>query len=547
MRAASSAAVQAPCVGTRAMHWITDPSYADHDLADFLCGPSVLPNASFATSCPNLRNCTFDSSLASTLNATCASTGGCYACLHKGMWPLMSGDVSTACLLFVCGVLAGASGIGGGGLNVPLLMLSGGFLVTESVPLSHVAVFGNAIAQNLVNFRRRHPHDPSRALIDYDVPLLLLPAQLGGNSLGVLLSPVLPATAVELLACGLLLYAASKTLITAVRNYRRETTELAACDAVRGSADAEAASWGVGSASRATQPSTATKALLDDRVAEHAAIANQADSAASGDRDAAAHPPTASPNNEPAYAGASPVVDGGGPRRKLGALVLLWLLLVLVFVASRSTGASSHRVCTPTGASWLLAQVGIIVVAVTAAARTLRREQTERDRRALLAASIDGGAPGGSQSSARGDLRWTGQRTRVLPLVGSLVGCVAGLLGLGGGELMAPLLLIIGMLPTVASATSACMVLFTSSSNIAHYLVEGVLAPDPGYVAAAAAIGFTSALIGRLLALRLVQRLAHPSLIAFILAGLLYLALALLTTQLARTPIDWTFAPLCRG
>jgi len=236
-------------------------------------------------------------------------------------------------------------------------------------------------------------------------------------------------------------------------------------------------------------------------------------------------------------------------KNKLTALISLWALLILAFVGSKWTSHGGGH-CSPTRLVWLGVQFCLVVLAVAAAASLLRQEQFARDQ---WASSTERGdepvcadeTPAGVRSSLPGDLIWTAHRTRVLPLLAAFVGCVAGLLGLGGGELMAPLLLVIGMLPTVASATSACMVLFTSSSNIAHYLAEGVLTPDPGYVCAAATLGFTSALAGRLLALRLVTRLSHPSLIAFILAGLLYVALALLAVQLARTPIDWTFAPLC--
>lgn len=101
------------------------------------------------------------------------------------------------------------------------------------------------------------------------------------------------------------------------------------------------------------------------------------------------------------------------------------------------------------------------------------------------------------------------------------------------------------LLSQVASATSACMVLFTSSSDLAHYSLQGVLVADPGYALACAAIGFTSALTGRLLALSAVRRVSHPSLIAFTLAGVLLVACALLAVQMAGQKADWAFAPLC--
>ena len=66
------------------------------------------------------------------------------------------------------------------------------------------------------------------------MPLLLLPAQLGGNALGVLLSPTLPASGVEMLACFLLAYAALKTLRTACKAYAKESRDAQAASLLAG-------------------------------------------------------------------------------------------------------------------------------------------------------------------------------------------------------------------------------------------------------------------------------------------------------------------------
>merc|ERR1711938_319114 len=97
-----------------------------------------------------------------------------------------------------------------------------GFLIEEAVPISHVMVFGNAVAQKIVNLPRRHPADPSRPVVDFDAPLLLLPMMLGGNALGVVLSPVLPAPLLVLLSCVVLALAAAKTWAHAARDFARE-------------------------------------------------------------------------------------------------------------------------------------------------------------------------------------------------------------------------------------------------------------------------------------------------------------------------------------
>lgn len=89
------------------------------------------------------------------------------------------------------------------------------------------------------------------------------------------------------------------------------------------------------------------------------------------------------------------------------------------------------------------------------------------------------------------------------------------------------------------------MILFTSSSNLVHYLFEGVLTPQLGYVVWALGLGFCSALIGRLMTFHLVQKLHHPSLLIFSLGTILLLALALLIMRSAGLKENWIFAPLC--
>ena len=62
----------------------------------------------------------------------------------------------------------------------------------------------------------------------------------------------------------------------------------------------------------------------------------------------------------------------------------------------------------------------------------------------------------------RGDIVWTEWTTIVYPLWCSCAGIIAGMFGVGGGIVKGPLMLHLGVLPEVAAATSATMILFTS-------------------------------------------------------------------------------------
>ncbi len=56
---------------------------------------------------------------------------------------------------------------------------------------------------------------------------------------------------------------------------------------------------------------------------------------------------------------------------------------------------------------------------------------------------------------------------------GSLVGFLSGLLGVGGGFLLTPILMMIGIPPTVAAASDSCQIIAASSSGVAAHFRLG--------------------------------------------------------------------------
>eukprot|EP00434_Breviolum_minutum_P019754 symbB.v1.2.017430.t1/scaffold1360.1/size203234/1 len=180
----------------------------------------------------------------------CAQDSHCdtFVCLHKQLFPMLPLDVTFFFVIFIVSFLAGAPGIGGGGINVPLLMMLNRFTIKEAVPISHIAVqssylvttlsrkhyyhcydiflVGNALSQLLFNTRLRHPSMPLRPLIHYEMAAILLPAMLGGNSLGIVVSKIFPPTALVLLSLILLIFAAAKTMHKGLVAFRHSKLEM---------------------------------------------------------------------------------------------------------------------------------------------------------------------------------------------------------------------------------------------------------------------------------------------------------------------------------
>ena len=117
---------------------------------------------------------------------------------------------------------------------------------------------------------------------------------------------------------------------------------------------------------------------------------------------------------------------------------------------------------------------------------------------------------------SEGDVHWTTRNTIVHPCMCFLAGVAAGLLGIGGGLVLGPLFLEMGMLPEVSTSTSSFMVLFTSSTTTLQFLILGQLKLDyAGFLLPACFVG---ALAGVLIVKRMIKKYGRMSIVVFALA-----------------------------
>jgi uncharacterized membrane protein YfcA len=135
-----------------------------------------------------------------------------------------------------------------------------------------------------------------------------------------------------------------------------------------------------------------------------------------------------------------------------------------------------------------------------------------------------------------GDIIWNAKSAVLYPLIFVSAGIFAGALGIGGGIIIVPLLLHIGLHPTVASATSSAMILFTSFSSTTSFIVFGLLLPD--FAITGFCIGFLAALIGQTIMRQARQATSasgrnfeRNSYIAFVIGGIVLISALLMTIQ----------------
>ncbi|KAK7384924.1 hypothetical protein VNO78_30627 [Psophocarpus tetragonolobus] len=117
---------------------------------------------------------------------------------------------------------------------------------------------------------------------------------------------------------------------------------------------------------------------------------------------------------------------------------------------------------------------------------------------------------------------FTAQQLTIYCAFGVLAGIVGGLLGIGGGFVMGPLFLELGVPPQVSSATATFAMIFSSSMSVVeYYLLKRFPVPYAVYFIVVAAI---SAIVGQHIVRKLITLLGRASLIIFVLAFTIFVS-----------------------
>jgi uncharacterized membrane protein YfcA len=117
------------------------------------------------------------------------------------------------------------------------------------------------------------------------------------------------------------------------------------------------------------------------------------------------------------------------------------------------------------------------------------------------------------------------------------------MLGIGGGELMGPMLLQWKVLPAVSVATTSFMSFLNTTSSVLHYLVLGQI---PYYYGAIVfGVGCASGLSGRLGAIYIVRYLDRPSIFVFVLVLVLVISFGIFSYDLVEDDGSYDFDDFC--
>lgn len=131
----------------------------------------------------------------------------------------------------------------------------------------------------------------------------------------------------------------------------------------------------------------------------------------------------------------------------------------------------------------------------------------------------------------------------VLTICTFCIGMVASLLGIGGGELLSPLMLTFHIIPQVASATSGTLIFWNSMALVIRACVLGKVKASEGILGII--IGLFGGFIGRTIGLRVSLQYNRSSFIIFSLVLISILSASYYVVELATGSFDSSLDSFC--
>lgn len=443
-------------------------------------------------------------------------------CQHKGLFEAFDvNDFFTIVLSLIAVSFAAACGTGGGGLLVPLFAAIELFSTKEAIPLSKATIFGGSVASLLVNIRKRHP-SADRPLIDLNIAVVFEPMALAGTTLGVMFNSMFPEWLIVLLLIVLLVLTTLKTYRKGVQkrqaiadNRDRESQRIADIvnvDSLHADVDLETDTKELNNVRASDEP-----IIIDGKVIEISSQIPTDKSLADLERD-----------------------ERSLHCKPVLLLAVAWGATVLLAVLKGGHGAPGIAGVECGGALyWLLAWLILpLMVAVAIAQGKSMVAQHENKCRV-------------NYQFCEGDIQWTQRTAMKLPLLNYGAGVAAGMLGIGGGMVQGPLLMALNVSPAVAAATSATMVLFTSSATTFQFIAYGMLQYD--FAAFFAFVGFVGSIIGQRMLSYCVKDESSTYKIIFTLAAVIGASCVCLTiigvlhilSQIQTGEGGWGFTSIC--
>lgn len=169
-----------------------------------------------------------DSSSFCNDNTTCTEDYFCElhsnTCIHKEYFPFSNKQLFSITILCFLSGIATNTGIGGGTVITTILMSIDNFSPKEAAPLSILIIFFCSLSTFLMGVKAKNDDDHFK-FVDYDIVLICCPLVLFGSKVGTILHIILPNSLILLILLVVLIVSTIKTYKNAYFYKKKEEKE----------------------------------------------------------------------------------------------------------------------------------------------------------------------------------------------------------------------------------------------------------------------------------------------------------------------------------
>ncbi|KAF3656480.1 hypothetical protein FXO38_14128 [Capsicum annuum] len=207
----------------------------------------------------------------------------------------------------------------------------------------------------------------------------------------------------------------------------------------------------------------------------------------------------------------------GIPWMKMGVLVMIWLSFFFLYLLRGNRygqGIIHLEVCGLV--YWIISSVQFplaIIFTSWILYNNRKNKQNLPSKKQEIASEIKNNG---------------GSRMLIFPLMAFLAGILGGVFGIGGGMLISPLLIQVGITPEVTAATCSFMVFFSSTMSAVQYILLGMDHVNTAIIFAI--ICLIASLIGLVVVQRAIEHHGRASLIVFSVGIVMALSTILITS-----------------
>jgi len=388
----------------------------------------------------------------------------------RGVFPLTVSEIIGLILIILVAGLANTGGIGGGTLLTSILIMFFYYSENQALAIVYSLVFGGSLG-NFINIVGRKDPKTKKPLINYDLALLCMPTMVLGTTIGVILGRMV---APIVLILGIVIV----TTFTLLKVFKK-----------------------------------AKKQYAEESIEKHGSYVSFVNS--DGDFNHEQMIPVSESEQQEVDPELKKILEKERKRFPKTKYAILFGLLFTVMLFSLFRGSQNfHSIIgleyCGVGYWSVYALTLVLCLLIFFLNRALLRKNIQVKEHSNYAA-------------AKGDFELSGASTRKLTILSGGAGVLAGLLGIGGGMVMNPTLLSMGIPAQTVAATSGFFVVQTSFISLFQSLLYGdVPLKEEGFFFVASLVG---SFCVSLFLTWLMKKTKRASLVLFALIGVLVLSI----------------------